>query len=126
MTLGHLTAGAANRILDGGALPTIYYAQQHTAEPGLAFDENVGPDTRRIAVTFLTAVAGVTANISSSSVVGAPADNDLEFLTLWDDSTAGECLWVVPLTGAPVAVVAGNTVGIDIGDLTLALDIWTQ
>ena len=59
MTLGHLTATAANRILDGGALPTIYYAQQHTAEPGLAFDENVGPDTRRLAITFLTAAAGV-------------------------------------------------------------------
>lgn len=128
MSLGHLTELAANAILNGGTIPTTYYAQQHTGPPGLAFDENVSPDTRRSAVAFATAADGTTTNTSSSALAGAPSDIGLEYLTLWDNPTAaaGACYWVVPLTGAPVAVVNGNTVTIPAGSVTLTLDIWTQ
>lgn len=127
MSLGYLTEAAADTLQDGGAMPSVFYAQQHTAAPGPTFDDNIGTDTRRIGpLSFAASVAGARVNSNAEGLTGAPADDDLVYLTLWDDDTAGACWWVVPLDGAPVAVIAGQDVGVDAGDITLALDIWAD
>lgn len=126
MSLGYLTEQAAIAVLGGGTLPTAYYVQQHTDLPGLAFGDNIGPDTRRIGPLSFAGATNTVANTNSDSLVGAPADTDLNYLTLWDDPTAGACWWVVLLDGAPVAVTAGEEVGVEVGDLELVIDCWTQ
>lgn len=125
--IGYMTELAANLVLDGGTLLDTYYAQQHTDVPGLAFDENISPDTRRFIIVLGNPAAGGTrSNTNASSLTGAPSDTELNYLTLWTADPGGECHWVVPLDDAPVAITAGDVVGIEIGDLTLAVDIWTQ
>lgn len=124
--IGYMTELAANLVLDGGTLAGTYYAQQHTDVPGLAFDENISPDPTRFVIVFGAAAGGARTNTNASSLPAAPADTAISYLTLWTAAADGECHWVALIDEAPVTVTAGNIVGINIGDLTLALDIWTQ
>jgi hypothetical protein len=54
--------------------------------------------------------------------VDAPLDGETySHISIWDDPTAGNCLWTGAL-GAPVPMEAGNVFTIPAGSLVAALD----
>lgn len=89
----------ANALRGGGngsniTAPAAVYAKLHVGDPGEAGTSNPATDTTRQAVTFGAASGGVISLSNSPTwTTLATADPDiLTHVSLWDDSTAGNCL----------------------------------
>lgn len=111
--LDHLT-GTASWTAPSGA-----YAQLHTGDPGEAGTSNVATETTRKAVTFSSASSGAIASSATVEWTNVAATETISHWSLWDASTAGNCLWYGALS-ASASVVAGDT--LQITSLSLTLD----
>lgn len=98
------------------------YVRAHTGDPGEAGTANGSAETTRKAVTFATASAGAMASNAAVTWTNWSAGTEtISHVSLWDASTAGNCLWSGALTSAKT-VANGDTLNIASGSLTLTLD----
>lgn len=97
------------------------YAKLHIGDPGEAGTANAASHTTRATVSLGTASGGSISNDVAVSFTSLAANETVSHLSLWDASTAGNCLWTGALTAA-VAVTTGSTLTIAIGALTVTLD----
>ena len=99
--------------------PSTVYLKLHTGDPGEAGTSNAATETTRKSVAFSAASSG---SISSSATVdwtNVSTTETYSHWSLWDNSTAGNCLWSGALSSS-ASVTAGDT--FQITSLTLSLD----
>jgi hypothetical protein len=102
-----------------GAVANVYM-KLHTADPGDAGTANAAGNTTRVEVTFAAASAGTISNDAQIQWTNVSTSEDYTHFSLWDNSTAGNCLFTGTITAN--AVTAGDTFTIAVGDLDLTLD----
>lgn len=96
------------------------YVKLHVGDPGEDGTGNAATETTRKSVSFAAAASGAIttdADITWTSVAGT---EDFTHFSLWDASSAGNCLWSGTVTAN--SVTAGDTFTISAGSLTLTLD----
>lgn len=100
-------------------MPTTTYVKLHLADAGE--DGTVSPavNTSRQAVTWATAASGSIASSATLTWTSVSTTETYSHWSLWDNSTAGNCLWTGALSSS-AAVTAGDT--FQITALTLSLD----
>lgn len=101
------------------AAVTNVYVQLHTAAPGEDGTANVATENTRMEATFGAASGGVvslSATVSWTSVAGSET---YTHFSLWDASTAGNCL-VTGALDASVAVTAGDNFDLTALTITVA------
>lgn len=127
MTISNYLENAwANTIRGGGngtsyTAPAAVYVKLHTGDPGEDGTANAAGNTTRQAITFGASSNGV---ITSSALVEWTSVSTTEtysHVSLWDNSTAGNCLGSGALT-ASKAVTAGDTFQLPSGQVTFTLD----
>lgn len=96
------------------------YIKLHTGDPGDAGTANAATNTTRDTVTFGAASGGTISNDNLLEWTSVPASEDYTHFSLWDDPTAGNCLWTGTITAN--AVTTGDTFQIASGDLDITLD----
>lgn len=98
------------------------YVKLHTGDPGEDGTANAATEADRTQATFGSASSGGTiSNTAAITWTNVAASETYSHVSLWDASTAGNCLWVGALT-ASKAVNSGDTFEIAIGDLDVSLD----
>lgn len=96
------------------------YVKLHTGDPGEAGTSNAATETTRKAVSFAAASGGSIASDADISWTNISGSQDATHFSLWDHLSAGNCLWTGTVTAN--AYIAGDTVTIASGALTLTLD----
>lgn len=115
-----LTTGAVTR-------PTTWFVALHLDDPGETGANEVttsqDADYVRKSVTFGSASSGASTNTTTATwtVNAGSAGFTIRGVSIWDASTAGNCL-ASGLLYSDHAVVAGSVVSFNSGDLTVALD----
>ena len=111
-------------MLRGTALtaPAAVYVKLHTADPSDDGTANAAANTTRQAVTFAAASSpgGTMASNAAVTWTSVPNAETYAWISLWDASTAGNCLWTGALS-ASKTVGVGDTFTIPSGSLTLTL-----
>lgn len=95
------------------------YVKLHTGDPGEAGTANAASNTSRQAASWSAASGGSKATSATMSWTNVPTTETYTHWSLWDNSTAGNCLWTGGLSSS-AAVTAGDT--FQITSLTLTLD----
>lgn len=95
------------------------YIKLHTGDPGENGTANAAAETTRKAVTWNAPSGGSMAASATVSWTNVSTTETYTYWSLWDASTAGNCLWSGALS-ASAAVTAGDN--FDITALTLSLD----
>ena len=95
------------------------YLKLHLGDSGEDGTANAAANTSRQSVTFSAASGGSLVSSSTASWTNVPTTETYTHWSLWDASTAGNCLWTGALTSS-ASVVAGDT--FQITSLTLTLD----
>lgn len=98
---------------------TASYVKLHTGDPGEAGTSNAATEITRKLVTWAAASSGSMATSATLEWTNVAASETYSHWSLWDNATAGNCLWSGSLT-SPAAVTAGDT--FQITSLTLTLD----
>lgn len=110
--------------------PTAWYAALHTGDPGEAGDANevvVGTDADyvRKAVTFADPVSDSGQVLSEAQVAwtanSGASTYTITHVSIWDASTAGNCLFKGQLL-VPHEMVASGVFALDAGKIICALD----
>ena len=96
------------------------YMKLHIGDPGDAGTSNAAGNTTRQEVTFAAASAGTISNDAQIQWTNVSTSEDYTHFSLWDNATAGNCLFTGTITAN--AVVAGDTFTIATGDLDLTID----
>ena len=117
---------AENAILDAlfnnvALQKSTRFLKLHTADPGEAGLTAAAAETTRKTIAGAAAAAGVFTSTGDLTWTKVAATETYAYVSVWDDLTAGNCLWVGALA-APKAVVAGDTFTIAAGALTVSLD----
>lgn len=100
--------------------PAACYVKLHTGDPGEDGTSNAAGETTRKVVTYAAASAGSkAANGTLPSWTSVSTTETYSHVSLWDASTAGNCLWTGALSSS-VAVTAGDT--FTLSALTVSLD----
>lgn len=99
---------------------TTPYIKLHVGDPGEAGTSNAATETTRKSVSFAAASGGSMASDAALTWTSVAGTEDYTHFSLWDASTAGNCLWTGTITAN--AVTAGDTFTIASGALTLTLD----
>ena len=102
-------------------MPTGVYMKLHIGAAGEDGTANAATETTRKAVTFNSAASGATANDAAITWTSVSTTETYSDFSLWDDPTAGNCL-INGALGSSVAVTAGDTFEIAIGDLDITCD----
>jgi hypothetical protein len=114
---------AENALLDtlGGTAFSVanVYAQLHTGDGGEDGTANVATENSRQAVSFGTASGGSLQTSGSTTWTNVSAAETYSHFSLWDASSAGNCLWTGALSST-ATVAVGDT--FQITTLTLTLD----
>ncbi len=97
------------------------YIKLHIGDPGEDGTSNAAGETTRKSLSFAAAASGSMASDADATWTNVSTSETLSHVSLWDNSSAGNCLWVGALT-TPKAVIAGDTFTIASGSLTLAID----
>lgn len=97
------------------------YIKLHIGDPGEAGTANAAGETTRKSITSAATANGVFTSTNALTWTAVSTTETYSYVSLWDASTAGNCLWVGPLTPGR-AVTAGDTFKINIGALTVTLD----
>lgn len=101
--------------------PTNVYLKLHTGAPGEAGTANAATNTTRQEATFNAASGGSMALAATVSWTNVSATETYTHWSLWDNSTAGNCLATGTIEGGTgVAVTAGDN--FDITALTITAD----
>lgn len=95
------------------------YIKLHTGDPGEDGTTNAAGNTSRQAVTFSAASSGSMASSATVTWTNVSTSETYSHFSLWDASTAGNCLWSGALSST-AGVTAGDT--FQITSLTLSLD----
>jgi hypothetical protein len=102
--------------------PSGIYVKLHTGDPGEAGTSNAATETTRATATFGTnAASGAISNTAAVEWTSVSTSETVSHISLWDASTAGNCLWTGALTASKV-LTAGDNLTIAIGDLDITLD----
>lgn len=119
-----------NKILDAFFNATSFsvatpYLALHTADPGEAGTtaEVTGTNgVSRVSVSFGAAASGtVTSDADATFAAATGSLGTITHVSLWDASTAGNCLWTGALT-ASQAVATGVAFRIPSGSLSVSVD----
>ena len=100
-------------------IPTNVYVKLHTADAGEAGTSSAATETTRKVAAWATAASGSIATSATLEWTNVAATETYSHWSLWDASTAGNCLWTGALSSS-AAVTAGDT--FQITSLTLSLD----
>jgi hypothetical protein len=100
-------------------IPTNVYVKLHTADAGEAGTTSAATETTRKVAAWATAASGAIATSATLEWTNVAATETYSHWSLWDASTAGNCLWTGALSSS-AAVTAGDT--FQITTLTLSLD----
>ena len=95
------------------------YVKLHTGDAGEDGTSNAASETTRKAISFSAASSGSMASSATVEWTNVAATETYSHWSLWDASTAGNCLWTGALSTS-AAVTAGDT--FQITSLTLSLD----
>ncbi len=95
------------------------YVKLHTGAPGVNGTSNAAGETTRKSVTGAASSGGVFTSVADLVWSAVASSETYTDISIWDDPTAGNCLWVGQLT-APVAVTSGATFTLAAGNLTVA------
>jgi len=111
-----------NHTTTGGGLPTAdVWVKLHTADPGEDGLTAAATEATRKQLSVGAAAAGVCTSDADLIWTSVAGSETYSHVSLWDASTAGNCLWTGALTLAK-AVIAGDTFTIPTGSLTVSLD----
>ena len=114
---------AENKLLDALRAQSFSvsntYIKLHTGDPGEAGTNNAATETTRQAVTFNAAASGSMGASATVEWTNVAATETYSHWSMWDNSTAGNCLWYGALSSS-ASVTAGDT--FQITALTLSLD----
>ena len=97
------------------------YVKLHTADPGEAGTTAAAGETTRKSLTSAATTNGVFTSVNDLIWTSVSTTETYSHISIWDNSTAGNCLWTGALT-ASKAVTAGDTFTIATGQLTATLD----
>ena len=97
------------------------YVKLHIGDPGEDGTANAAGETTRQAVTFGAASGDTMASDAALTWTNVSNTETYSHVSLWDASTAGNCLWTGALT-ASKSVTAGDTFTINSGSLSLSLN----
>jgi len=100
-------------------MPTATYVKLHTADAGEDGTTAAATNTSRQSAAWATAASGAIATSATISWTNVSTTETYSHWSLWDASTAGNCLWTGALSSS-AAVTAGDT--FQITALTLSLD----
>lgn len=124
-----LTAHLANKMLDhlrGGTTwtaPSGLYVKLHIGDPGAAGTGNPAAETDRVQGTFGTAASGgAISNTAQLQWTNVAATETYSHASVWDASTAGNCLYTGTFP-VPVAVSAAGTFTAAIGEVDISQTI---
>lgn len=95
------------------------YVKLHTGDAGEDGTSNAASESTRKAISFSAASSGSMASSATVEWTNVAATETYSHWSLWDASTAGNCLWTGALSTS-AAVTAGDT--FQITSLTLSLD----
>lgn len=102
--------------------PTTLYVQLHVGDPGEDGTANVaGETTRRPTGAFSAAVSGTTDNDAAITWTAVSTTETYTHISIWDASSAGNCLFVGALTSS-VPVITPDNFQINAGDLDITFD----
>jgi hypothetical protein len=97
------------------------YVKLHTGDPGEAGTANAAGETTRKSVTGAAASGGTFTSTNALTWTSVSTSETYSHISIWDDPTAGNCLWTGALT-ASKAVNSGDTFTIAVGALTVSVD----
>jgi hypothetical protein len=100
-------------------IPSNVYVKLHTGDAGEAGTTNAATEDTRKVAAWATASSGSIATSATLEWTNVAATETYSHWSLWDASTAGNCLWTGALSSS-AAVTAGDT--FQITSLTLSLD----
>ena len=100
-------------------IPTNVYVKLHTADAGEAGTSSAATETTRKVAAWAAAASGSIATSATLEWTNVAATETYTHWSMWDASTAGNCLWTGALSSS-AAVTAGDT--FQITSLTLSLD----
>lgn len=95
------------------------YIKLHIGDAGEDGTTNAAANTTRQLVTFSAAASGSMTSSATVSWTSVSTTETYSHWSLWDASTAGNCLWTGALSSS-ASVTAGDT--FQITSLTLSLD----
>lgn len=122
MTISNFLENELLDTLDGAGSAysaSATYLKLHVGDPGETGANNPATETTRKAVSFGAASSGSKTSTATVEWTLVAATETYTHWSLWDNSTAGNCLWYGALS-ANAAVTAGDT--FEITSLTLTLD----
>jgi GTPase involved in cell partitioning and DNA repair len=96
------------------------YVKLHKGDPGEAGTSNAATETTRKQVTFAAPSGGVIKNSNAPEWTNVSTTETISHVSLWDNSTAGNCLWSGALT-APRSLTAGDNLLIKAEQLSVSL-----
>jgi len=100
-------------------MPTTVYVKLHTADAGEDGTTAAATNATRTSAAWATAATGSIATSATITWTNVSTTETYSHWSLWDASTAGNCLWTGALSSS-AAVTAGDT--FQITSLTLSLD----
>jgi len=100
-------------------IPTNVYVKLHTADAGEAGTSSAATEATRKVAAWATAASGAISTSATLEWTNVAATETYTHWSMWDASTAGNCLWTGALSSS-AAVTAGDT--FQITSLTLSLD----
>ena len=116
--------------LEGAILDAVFnvalqksarYLQLHTGDPGENGTANVASNNTRKSITGAASVTGTFTSVNDLIWVGVPTTEVYTHCSIWDASTAGNCLFFGPLS-VTYAATSGDTVTLPTGLLTVSVD----
>lgn len=122
MTISNFLENELLDTLDGSGSAysaSATYLKLHVGDPGEDGTGNPAVETTREAVSFSAASGGSKVSTATVEWTLVAATETYSHWSLWDNATAGNCLWYGALS-ANAAVTAGDT--FEITSLTLTLD----
>ena len=100
-------------------MPTTVYVKLHLGDAGEDGTANPAVNASRQAAAWAVAASGAIATNATITWTAVSTTETYSHWSLWDNSTAGNCLWTGALSTS-AAVTAGDT--FQITALTLSLD----
>lgn len=109
----YLEDAFANTLRGGGngvsfTAPANVYAKLHTGDPGEAGTSNAATETTRQAVTFGASSNGVISLATGGAWTSVSTAETYSHISLWDNSTAGNCLGSGALAASKTVAVGDN------------------
>lgn len=110
-----------NSLRNTSAAVANVYIKLHTGDPGEDGTGNAAGETTRKVVTFAAASGNSMASNADAAWTSVSTAETYSYISLWDNLTAGNCLWTGQMT-TPKTVGVGDNFTIPSGSLTVSLD----